>query len=76
MSNDKNKLKAKVIRDKCIGAGPCVVIAAKVFQLDEEGIAYVVKQNAHDDETIKEAAIACPVQAIIVTDENGNQIYP
>jgi ferredoxin len=68
--------KVVVDRDLCIGAAPCVVVAPSVFQLDEENKAYVVDQNAADGDTILLAAQSCPVQAIIVYDEDGKQIYP
>lgn len=79
MSEEKKPLKigrVEVDRDVCIGAAPCVTVAPGVFQLDEENKAYVVDQKAADDETILLAAQACPVQAIKVFDEDGNQIYP
>ena len=68
--------RVEVDRDACIGAAPCVVVAPGVFQLDEENKAYVVNQKGADAETILLAAQSCPVQAIIVFDEAGVQIYP
>lgn len=68
--------KVMVDRELCIGAAPCVTIAPGVFQLDEENKAYVVDQKGADDETIMLGAQSCPVQAIIVFDEEGHQIYP
>lgn len=68
--------KVVVDRDLCIGAAPCVTVAPGVFQLDEENKAYVVNQKGADAETILLAAQSCPVQAIIVFDEAGVQIYP
>jgi ferredoxin len=68
--------KVEVDRDLCIGAAPCVTVAPGVFQLDDENKAYVVDQNGADAETILLAAQSCPVQAIKVFDEEGNQIYP
>ncbi len=68
--------KVEVDRELCIGAAPCVTVAPGVFQLDDENKAYVVDQNGADAETILLAAQSCPVQAIIVYDEDGNQIYP
>lgn len=68
--------KVEVDRELCIGAAPCVTIAPGVFQLDEENKAYIVDQNGADAETILLAAQSCPVQAIIVYDEDGKQIYP
>ncbi len=68
--------KIVVDRDLCIGAGPCVTVAPGVFQLDDENKAYIVDPKGADDDTIMLAAQACPVQAILLYDENGNQIYP
>ncbi len=68
--------KITVDRELCIGAAPCVTVAPGVFQLDDQNIAYVVDPKAADDETILLAAQSCPVQAIILHDEEGNQIYP
>lgn len=68
--------RVEVDREVCIGAAPCVTVAPGVFQLDDENKAYVVDQNGADAETILLAAQSCPVQAIKVFDEDGNQIYP
>jgi ferredoxin len=68
--------KIEVDRDLCIGAAPCVSVAPGVFQMDDENKAYVVDPKAADDETILLAAQACPVQAIKIFDEEGNQVYP
>lgn len=68
--------KIVVDRDTCIGAAPCVTVAPGVFQLDDENKAYVVDPNGADADTILLAAQACPVQAIFLYDEEGNQIYP
>lgn len=78
MSDAKPLKISKVVvdRDLCIGAAPCVTVAPAVFQLDEENKAYVVDQNGADAETILMAAQSCPVQAILVYDEDGKQIYP
>lgn len=84
-------MKVIIDRDKCIGAAPCIAVAPNVFELDDEGKAFVkdeaknatdddgkirIKTDSADDETIKTAAESCPVQAIIVYDDDGNQIFP
>lgn len=78
MSQKKPLKIAKIVvdRDACIGAAPCVTVAPGVFQLDDENIAYVVDPKGADDETILLAAQACPVQAILLYDEEGKQIFP
>ena len=72
----KKSAKIVVDRDACIGAAPCVTVAPGVFQMDDENKAYVVDPKGADDETILLAAQACPVQAILLYDEDGVQIYP
>lgn len=65
-----------VDRDLCIGAASCVAVAGGVFQLDEENKAYVINEKGADDEMILLAAQSCPTKAILLFDEEGNQIYP
>lgn len=72
----KKIAKIVVDRDACIGAAPCVVVAPGVFQMDDENKAIIVNPKGADDETILLAAQACPVQAILLYDEDGGQIYP
>ena len=69
-------LKVKVDRLLCIGTADCVAIASDTFELDDESKAVVKKQNGDSDEKILQAAKTCPVLAIIVEDEDGNQIFP
>lgn len=70
------KYKAKVLRDLCIGAASCVAVSPKVFQLDNEAKAIIIDPNGDIDENILAAAQSCPVNAIIVEDENGKQVWP
>ncbi|MDP2721040.1 MAG: ferredoxin [bacterium] len=60
----------------CIGTADCVAIAPNTFELDDEAKSVVKKQNGDSDEKLLEAAKVCPVLAIIVEDEDGNQIFP
>lgn len=76
MNNSMGKYKVKVLRDKCIGAASCVAIAAKTFKLDKEQKAVVLSQDADADDDMLLAAQSCPTAAIVVTDENGKQIWP
>lgn len=70
------KYLVKVVRSKCIGAGPCTAVAPSVFQLDDENIARVISQNELDDIKLL-AAQSCPVSAIIVEDlETGERVWP
>ena len=73
---DKKIARIEVDRELCIGAAPCVVVAPKVFQLDNDNKAVVADAHGADDDTILMAAQSCPVQAIMLYDEEGNRIYP
>ncbi len=79
-NKDSKKRKIhKIVVDRaaCIGAATCVVVAPKAFDLDQDSIA-IVKENALDvdDDTLLMAAQSCPTQAILLFDEEGNQIFP
>ena len=63
-------------QSRCIGAGNCVNIAPKAFQLDEENIAYLVDPASVDDETLLDAARSCPTDAIYLDTEDGQAVYP
>lgn len=71
------KYKITVDRNLCIGAGSCVAVAPLAFALDNEAKAIVLESaNQEDDNTVLEAAKACPVAAIILHDETGKQVFP
>jgi ferredoxin len=65
-----------VDREKCQGIGACVSAAPDVFEIDKEGKAIVIDAEGADGETIVAAAEACPLEAITVFDEEGEQVYP
>lgn len=71
------KLTIKIDRDLCIGAASCVAVAPKTYALDNEAKAIFLPTAQEENESIQlDAAKACPVAAIIITDENGKQVYP
>lgn len=69
---------ARVVVDRlgCIGARSCVVVAEKLFEMDDQDLAYVVDPNAYTDEEVKLAAEACPVLAIHLYKKDGSKIFP
>ncbi len=69
-------MKVIVDRNTCIGASNCVAVAPTVFALDESSIAVVLDPSTVSEDTIWEAAEACPVGAVILQDDEGNQLYP
>ncbi len=69
-------MKVKIDRDLCVGIGNCVVAAPTVFQLDKENKAIVLDISSAEEDKIMTAAESCPMNAIIIEDDEGNQIYP
>lgn len=73
----QGKIRRIVIdRAMCIGAQSCVVVADKLFQMDDQNLAYIVDPDAHNEDEVLLAAQACPVLAILLYDENGKKIFP
>jgi ferredoxin len=72
----RNRIAIEVDRALCYGFGDCVDTLPDVFVLDEENKARVIDPDAAEVEEILEAVQNCPVDAIIVTDERGEQLYP
>jgi ferredoxin len=72
----RNRILLEVDRTLCFGFGDCVDTAPTVFALDDEDKAVVIDPDGAAVDLILEAAQNCPVDAIIVTDESGAQIYP
>ena len=69
-------MKVKVDRDLCVGIGNCVAVAPTVFQLDAENKAKVLDLLSVSEDKVMSAAESCPLNAIIVEDDQGQQLYP
>lgn len=70
-------LTMRIDQDLCIGAATCIAVAPKAWTLNDEAKAIILDTaDSETDETLIEAAKACPVMAIFITDENGTQIFP
>ncbi|MGK5546210.1 ferredoxin [Streptomyces sp. URMC 127] len=63
-----SSLRVSIDSDVCIGAGQCVLTAPSVFDQDDDGFGLVRpgREDGGGDPLVKEAARACPVQAITV----------
>ena len=61
-------LRARVDRPRCIGAGNCITIAPTAFDWHhgDFGKSAVVDAASVDEEKLREAALACPTQAIVL----------
>ena len=72
----RNRVAIEVDRQLCYGFGDCVDTAPAVFALDDEDVSVVIDPDGAPLDDVVEAAQNCPVDAIILTDEDGEQIYP
>ncbi|MER6474147.1 ferredoxin [Streptomyces collinus] len=57
-------------KDVCIGAGQCALAAPRVFTQDDDGYSMLVPghEDGGGDPMAREAARACPVGAITVSE--------
>lgn len=64
-------MKVKIIEEACIGCGACEATVSDVFELNDNGIAYVKSDNINDDnkDDISDAANACPTGAIEIDED-------
>ncbi len=69
-------MKVRIDRNLCNGLGNCVALAPTVFEFDDKNKAVVLDPSSVDDDTLLEAAESCPYDAIIILDDEGNQVYP
>jgi len=55
----------------------CLEEAPNTFEIDDEGIVFVVDPEGDDPDEIYAAAEACPTEAIILYDaETGEKVWP
>jgi len=81
MPDDQEKLprikSITIDRNLCIGAASCAALAPKAFAIDSENKAVLKDTWREEDlEMLIAAAKSCPTNAIIIQDEEGNQIWP
>ena len=67
-------MKIKLNKDECIGCGACTAVVPDLFEIGDDGKAnikggslkgkFVEKVLVKDSDDAKEAASACPVEAI------------
>ncbi len=63
--------KPVVNHDECIGDGICEQICPEVFELRDDGLAYVINENPDESlyDKIEEAVEECPAVAITFDEE-------
>jgi ferredoxin len=69
------ELTVRIDRGKCIASANCVQVGAEVFELDSEGIVSFREDEEHIDRSeLFEACKVCPVEALILIDEDGKEL--
>ena len=67
----------RIDRTLCIGSGNCTNIAPEIYVIREDNIVDFQDETPDIEQgRLEEAAALCPVDALIVEDEDGNQIVP
>jgi ferredoxin len=62
--------KVKVVKDACIGCGSCSAIAPEVFEMSDEGFAFVKSDidfanlSKELEDKVMDAMSSCPTSAI------------
>jgi len=70
-------LTVRIDRDACMANESCVALAGEVFALDDDRICtFADPLREIERERLLEACQTCPVQALIVVDESGDEIVP
>ncbi|MER8220272.1 ferredoxin [Streptomyces sp. NPDC094143] len=66
-------MRIDIDKDVCIGAGQCALTAPDVFTQDDDGYSTLLpgRQDGGDSPLLREAARACPVSAITVSETVG-----
>ena len=72
---DNLLMQIRVLRSECCGHGECVAIAPDVFQLDSRKKVVTLDPESATAELLQEAVEACPCQALVLEDDEGN-IFP
>ena len=69
-------LRVRIDRTLCVGFGDCVSASPNAFTLDESDVAIFVQPESVEREELLRACASCPVDALTVWDEKGNQLVP
>lgn len=70
-------LTVRIDRYLCVGFGDCIEASPTLFVFDDEGIATFGPEHAGvEPSEVVESCRTCPVDALVVLDEDGTQIVP
>lgn len=58
--------RVQVDRDRCVGSGACEALAPEVFELDDDGVLMLHREEPDADQldAVRDAVQACPTRAL------------
>lgn len=75
MSSEGDGVRIEINLDDCMSSGKCVADHPDAFDFDDEELAVLVDGGtALNDEQMLRVARNCPSRAIMLFDDDGNQI--
>jgi ferredoxin len=63
-------VKVAVDPEKCCGYGECVAVAPDLFQIGDDNLAHLLREDELTEQDValaREASYSCPVEAIEIT---------
>lgn len=67
----------RIDRTLCIGSGNCVAVAPEVFVLgDDQIVTFLDEHEDIDPDRLVEACAVCPVDALMASGPDGEQLVP
>jgi len=69
-------LRVRIDRTLCVGFGDCVSAAPAAFALGADDVVVFVAPEQVSRAALLRACTSCPVDALTVWDENGEQLAP
>jgi len=69
-------LRVRIDRTLCVGFGDCVTASPAAFALGDDDVVVFVAPETIDREQLLRACRSCPVDALTVLDEQGEQLAP
>lgn len=70
------RLLVRIDRTLCVGFGDCVSAAPAAFALGADDVAVFVEPESVEPALLLRACASCPVDALTVWDESGEQLAP
>ncbi|RBY77317.1 ferredoxin [Blastococcus sp. TF02-09] len=62
--------RVQVDRERCVGSGVCESIVPEVFEIDDDGVLQVLRQEppADDLDGVRDAVQSCPARALVLAE--------